>query len=145
MTYPDATVSQLLNTLFIPVQLDLSKESKRADQFQVIWTPNLNIVDSRERMSFHLEGWLSPAEFAAMLFLGLGHYSLKNKRYDDAISHFKSVYDRYPQSEFAPEALYYLAVGKYMASHEAEKLIQGWSDLRGHFPASSWAMRTRVG
>lgn len=137
-------MSQLLNTFFIPVQLDVTQETKRADQFQVIWTPNINIVDTRERVSYHLEGWLSPSEFAAMLLLGLGHHGLKTKRYDDAIAHFKSVYDRYPQSEFAPEALYYLAVGKYMASHEAEQLLQGWSDLRSHFPTSRWAMRTRV-
>lgn len=145
MTYPDATVSQLVNTLFIPVQLDVTKEPKRADQFQVIWTPNINIVDTRGRVSYHLEGWLSPSEFAAMLLLGLGHHALKNKRYENAVSHFKSIYDRYPQSEFAPEGLYYLAVGKYMASHDAEQLIQGWGDLRNQFPTSRWAMRTRVG
>jgi hypothetical protein len=129
VTYPDATASQLLNTLFIPVQLDVTKEPKRADQFQVIWTPNLNIVDTRERVSFHLEGWLSPSEFAAMLLLGLGHHGLKTKRYDEAIAHFKSVYDRYPQSEFAPEALYYLAVGPCgHASAEGEEGTNGNSN-----------------
>lgn len=144
MTYPDATVSELLNTYFVAVQLDLSKEANLADRFQVIWTPNLNVMDSRERVAFHLEGWLSPSEFAAMLHIGLGHYALKNKRYDNAITHFKRVYDYYPQSEFAPEALYYLAVGKYMTSHDADQLVQGWQDLRRRYSSSAWAMRTRV-
>jgi tetratricopeptide (TPR) repeat protein len=145
VTYPDATVSELLNTHFVPVQLDLSKEPKLADRYQVIWTPNLNIVDYRERVAFHLEGWLSPSEFAAMLYIGLGHYALKRKRYDNAITHFKTVYDHYPQSEFGPEALYYLAVGKYMSSHDVEQLLQGWRDLRRRYSSSAWAMRTRVG
>lgn len=144
MTYPDATVSELLNEQFVPVQLDLSKASKLADRFQVIWTPNINVVDARERVAFHLEGWLSPGEFAAMLHLGLGHHALKSKRYEDAAGHFKTVYERYPQSEFAPEALYYLAVGNYMTSHDAQALLSGWSDLRRRYSSSAWAMRTRV-
>lgn len=144
MTYPDATVAELLNTHFVPVQLDLTKEPKLADQYQAIWTPNINIVDIRERVIYHSEGWLSPAEYAAMLHIGLGHYALKHKRFDNAIAHFKTVYDHYPQSEFSPEALYYQAVGKYLATHEADQLIQGWSDLRQNYSSSPWAMRTRV-
>jgi TolA-binding protein len=144
VTYPDATVSELINARFVPVQLDLTKEAKLADQYQVIWTPNINIVDTRERVAYHAEGWLSPAEYAAMLYIGLGHHALKHKKYDNAITDFKTVYDRYPQSEFAPEALYYLAVGKYMDSHDAEPLLQGWSDLRRRYSSSAWAMRARV-
>jgi TolA-binding protein len=144
VTYPDATVSELLNTRFVPVQLDLSKEAKRAGQYQVIWTPNINIVDARERVAYHVEGWLSPAEYAAMLYLGLGHHALKAKKFDNAITYFKTVYDHYPQSEFSPEALYYLAVGRYMASHDAEDLLRGWADLRRRYASSAWAMRTRV-
>lgn len=137
-------MGELLNTYFVPVQLDLSKESKLADQFQVVWTPNINIVDARGRVVYHSEGWLSPAEYAAMIYLGLGHFALKHKRYEDAARHFKMVYDHYPQSEFSPESLYYLAVSKYLTSHDAEWLLQGWSDLRQHYPESAWAMRTRV-
>ena len=145
MTYPDPTVSELLNSHFVPVQLDLTKEPELADKYQVIWTPNINIVDRRERVAYHAEGWLSPSEDAAMLYLGLGHHALKRKRYDDAVGYFKTVFDHYPQSEFSPEALYYLAVGKYRASQEADQLLQGWSNLRLHYPSSAWAMRTRVG
>lgn len=144
MTYPDATVAELLNTFFIPVQLELPNEPILADQFQVIWTPNISIVDDRQRVAFHVEGWLSPSEFAAMLYLGLGHHDLKRKRFDNAITQFNIAFDRYPQSEFAPEALYYLAVGKYLASHDADQLIKGWRELQSIYPRSIWAMRTRV-
>lgn len=144
VTYPDATVSEMVNAHFVPVQLDLPNEPKLADQFQVVWTPNINIVDARQRVTFHIEGWLSPAEFAAMLYLGLGHHALKRKKFENAIKHFQTVYDRYPQSEFSPEALHYLAVGKYLVSHDADQLIQGWEDLKKHYPSSAWAMRTRV-
>ena len=144
MTYPDATVSELLNTHFVPIQLDLPKEPKLADQYQVIWTPNISIVDDRERVAFHVEGWFSPSEFTAMLYLGLGHHALKRKKPDNAITHFNTVVDRYPQSEFAPQAFYYLAVGKYLVSHDADQLIQGWKDLQNHYPGSAWALRSWV-
>lgn len=144
MTYPDATVSDLLNSRFVPVQVDVTKESRLVDQFQVIWTPNINIVDTRERVAYHSEGWLSPSEYAAMLYLGLGHHALKHKRYDIASTEFRTVYDRYPQSEFSPEALHYFAVSEYMASHEVELLLKGWRELQARYPESAWAMRTLV-
>ncbi|HSO19387.1 MAG TPA: hypothetical protein VLT88_08025 [Desulfosarcina sp.] len=144
MTYPDAAVIKALNENFVPVQLDVSKESKRLDQYQVIWTPNINVVDHRERVFFHLEGWLPPAEFAAMLHCGRGHYDLHTKRFEQAVNSFQRVFDDFPQSEFAPEALYYAAVGKYLSSHEADRLMEGWDRLQRRYPTSAWAHRTRV-
>ena len=137
-------MSKILNDNFVPVQLDISKESKRLDQYQVIWTPNINVVDHRERVCFHVEGWLPPAEFAAMLHCGSGHYNLHTKRFDRAVEHFERLVNIFPQSEFAPEALYYAAVGNYLNTHDADRLMEGWNHLQQRYPTSSWAHRTRV-
>jgi tetratricopeptide (TPR) repeat protein len=144
VTYPDATVAELLNEKFIAVQVNIDKVPKLAEKFQAIWTPNLNIVNQKEKVLYHIEGWLSPSECAAMLTIAQGHYELHRKKFDQAASHFKAVFDRYPQSEVALEALYYLGDSRYLASHEVEHLIEGWRDCRRYYPSSAWARRSMV-
>ncbi len=144
VSYPDLTVAALLNEHYIPVQVDIEKESKLAEKFQALWTPNLNILNTKEKLVYHAEGWLSPAELAAMLTIGQGHFHLHRKKFEQAGKHFKAVFEKYPQSEFAPEALYYLGVSRYMASHEVEHLLTEWQNCQRLYPDSSWAKRSMV-
>jgi len=143
VTYPDATVAAMLNDHYVPVQVNVEKVPKLVDKFQVIWTPNLNILN-REKPVYHSEGWLSPAECAAMLIIAQGHYQLHRKKFDQAVPYFKAVFDRYPQSEFAPEAVYYLGVSRYLASHEVARLSEEWEKCQRYYPSSTWARRSMV-
>jgi hypothetical protein len=144
VTYPDPSVVEIISDKYIPVQLDVQADIKRVDQFQVLWTPNLNVVDDRERVFFHLEGWLPPMEFTAMLHCGEGHFSLHRKNFEHAVDAFQRIADNYPQSEFAPQALYYAAVGRYLGTHDADRLMSDWKHLQQCYPTSAWAYRTRV-
>ncbi len=144
VTYPNVAVAALLDEAFIPVQVNLDHAAKLANRYQVLWTPNINILNHREQLICHVEGWISPSEFSAWLTLGRGHFQLRRKDFEAAITFFQRTFDHYPQSEWAPEALYYVAVAKYLASHEAEKLVQGWETLRRYYPHSSWSMRANV-
>ncbi|RJQ67530.1 MAG: thioredoxin [Desulfobacteraceae bacterium] len=144
VTYPDATVAALLNEKFVPVQVNVAKVPKLVEKFQVLWTPNLNFLNDKEKQVYHVEGWLSPSECAAMLMVAEGHYQLHRKKFDQAGAHFRAVFDRYPQSEFAPEALYYLGVSRYLASHEAARLAEEWQRCQQFYPESTWARRSMV-
>lgn len=144
MTYPDRQVADLLNEDFVSVQVDLEKAGRLADQFQVIWTPNLNFIGSRGKRIYHLEGWLPPSDFAAMLGIVRGHYHLAGKKFADAAPHFKGVFDRSPHSQFAPEALYYRGVSRYLDSHEVDKLKEDWTTLQRFYPQSAWSMRANI-
>ena len=144
VTYPDATVAAILNEQFVPVQVNIEKVPQLAEKFQAMWTPNLNFINQKEKVFYHSVGWLSPAECAAMLKLVLGHYHLHAKRFDEAGTRFGEVFEFYPHSEFAPEALYYLGVARYLASHDASHLVEGWNKCQRTFPDSVWARRSMV-
>jgi hypothetical protein len=137
-------VAAALNRHFVPVQVDFEKASKLVDQYRAIWTPNLNIVDARERRMFHVEGWLPPSEFLAMLETARGQFSLRGKKYDDAASCFKAVFDKYPLSMYAPQALYYRGVSRYLSSHKVEDLKEDWIMLQRFYPASGWAIKSNI-
>lgn len=144
VTYPDLFVATLLNEYFIPVQVNIQQATKLAAKFNALWTPNINILDGGENLVYHNEGWLPPSEFSAMLMVSRGHFFLRNKRYEDAISVFQEVWNKFPASSFASQALYYLGVSRYMSSHKAEDLIDGWKLLQRYYPRSLWAIRSSI-
>lgn len=144
MTYPDLYVSSLINEYFVPVQINVAKEARLVDKYRAIWTPNLNILDSEERMAYHVEGWLPASEFSAMLLLSLGHYAILHKRYANATPFLQEVMDKFPSTTFAPEALYYVGVAKYMATHKVDELVNAWKQLQVRYPSSSWALSASI-
>jgi hypothetical protein len=144
VTYPNLFVATLINTYFVPVQVNVDKDPRLVDKFRAIWTPNINIIDSEERSSYHVEGWLPASEFSAMLLLSLGHYSIKHKRYADALPFLREVVDNYPSTTFAPEALYYTGVAKYLAEHKVEDLVGAWKQLQLRYPGASWTLSASI-
>ena len=144
MTYPDLSVAASVNTFFVPVQLDVEKDKDQVQKFRVIWTPNINIMDSSENIFYHVEGWLPPFEFSAMLMTAHGQYCLKRKRYAEAKEIFQKTWEKFPQSGFSAEALYYLGVSGYMESHEIDALSNGWALLQKYHPQSTWAIRSSI-
>ena len=144
VTYPDSQVAGFLNDHFVPVQVDFEKAAKLADRLQVFWTPNLNMINGREARFYHLIGWLPPSEFMAMLQIALGHHFLGRKRYFEAAPAFADVFDKYPRSGFAPEALYFKGVCRYLSSHSVDELKEEWVTLQRFYPDSEWAMKSNV-
>lgn len=144
MTYPDLYVATLLNEYFVPIQVNIEKAAELVRKYRPIWTPNLNILDEEGAMVYHVEGWLPPSEYSAMLLVSRGHYFIRRKRYAEAVPNFQEVGQRFPTSSFAPEAMYYLGVGKYMTSHKGEELVEAWKKLQQAYPYSSWAIRAGI-
>jgi len=144
VTYPDLFVATLLNEYFVPVQINIEKARELILRYRPIWTPNLNVLDEEGAMVFHLEGWLPPSEYSAMLFLSRGHYFIRKKHYPEATPNFQEILQKYPTSSFAPEAFYYLGVSKYMTAHKVEELIETWKKLQVSYPYSSWAIRAGI-
>ncbi len=144
VTYPDITTATLMNEYFVPVQVDVSKSASLVERFGVVWTPNISILTGDEKMVYHVEGWLPPHDFTAMLTLACGHYYLKNENFKDAASFFEEVRKKMPNSQFASEALYYLGVARYLKGHEVEKLKEEWARLQKFYPESTWAISSDV-
>jgi len=144
VTYPDLCVATALNEYYVPVQINVDQSRDLTRKFKVIWTPNINVLDSSENLCYRVEGWLPASEYSAMLMIAHGHYFLCHKRYKNAGELFQKVWDKFPHSTFAPEALYYLGVSGYMESHKVENLTSPWRILQGYCPQSTWAIRSSI-
>jgi hypothetical protein len=144
VTYPDDQVADMLNQNYIPVQVDIQQAFKLADRYQALWTPNLNVIDGRGRCVYQTVGWLPPKEFSAMLQSGRGHFLLNHKKFEDAARLFAEVIDRYSDSIYAAEAMYFNGVSRYLASQDAGDLQAAWTELQRRYPNSQWAMKSDV-
>jgi len=95
VTYPDLCVTASLNEYYIPVQVNVDKDKEMVKKFGVVWTPNINVLDASENLFYHIEGWLPPSEYTAMLMVAHGQYFLRQKRYEKAKEVFQKVWKNF--------------------------------------------------
>ena len=62
--------------------------------------------------------------------------SLKQSRYQDAISQFQGLVNTWPESELADDALYWMSEANYV-NREFEAALNGFRDLVQRYPDSS--------
>ena len=141
MTYPDATVADYICKNFIPLQINVQTNSEIAGKYRVFWTPTILVLDSSGAEYYRFNGFLPPNEFIPQLEFGLGMMALEKQDYKTASAQLKSVVEKYPKSNIAPEAQYWFGVSEYKAAHNVEALLSAWKKLRREYPNSIWALK----
>ena len=89
-----------------------------------------------------LEGYLPREEFQAHLEMGLGRVAFMKKDWAAAERHLKRVIDEFPDSKFAPQAVYYRGVSRYSASHDGAELGNTAATLKEKFQGNEWQLRS---
>lgn len=100
------------------------------------------ILDSNGEERFRLEGYLTKDEFRAQLELGLARTAFMNKNWADAERRYAQVLERYPNSQAAPEALYWKGVSHYKATNDHTVLGELPGQFKERYPDSIWAEKT---
>ncbi len=100
------------------------------------------ILSSKGVERYRLEGYLPREEFRAQLELGLARVAFMNKRWADAERRYSEVLDRYPNSQAAPEALYWKGVSHYKATNDHTVLGELPAEFQQKYPGSIWASKT---
>jgi Tetratricopeptide repeat len=125
----------------VPLAAHIKEHPAYFHRFDAVWTPSVLIFSAKGVERYRLEGYLPKEEFRAQLELGLARVAFMNKRWADAERRYTDVLDRYPDSQAAPEALYWKGVSHYKATNDHTVL----GELPGEFqkyPDSIWALKT---
>lgn len=96
--------------------------------------------DGKER--WRLEGYLPRDEFRVFLEMGLARVAFMQKSFDDAEHRYGDVVDHYPNSTYAPEALYWRGVSRYSGSHDGTALGETAQEFTRKYNDSQWALRS---
>jgi Tetratricopeptide repeat/Thioredoxin-like domain len=146
--YPDERVARFVQDNFIPARLhvkDQAEDFKRFGQrYNAQWTPTLLIIDPDGTERHRIEGFLPAEDLLSQLTLGLGHSAFARGQWQEAERRFREVVDRYPQSEAAPEALYWAGVSRYKAKGDASALGETGRAFTTRYQDSSWAKKASV-
>ena len=74
--------------------------------------------------------------------MGLARVEFMRKNFAEAERRYTDVVEYYPNSTYAPEALYWRGVSRYSGSHDATALGKTAQELTEKYPNSQWAMRS---
>lgn len=140
VTYPDAMVGEFIQHNLVPVRVPFDAKPL-SQEFNVVWTPTLIILDQDKQEHHRTTGFLPPEELIPSLHLGIGKLYFDKQQLEDGVSWFDKLLAQYAGSHAAAEAVYYQAVSRYKLTNKAEPLKEAYQKLQADYPSSEWAKR----
>lgn len=137
-------MSRFINENFVPVRIHIKERPKDFERFKAEWTPTVIIAEADGTERYRFSGFLPANDFLAELRLGLAKAAFSRSEYDAAGAGFRALLDKYPQSELAPEAMYWAGVSGYKATGKPDRLRETGERLRAAYPESTWAKKGSV-
>jgi TolA-binding protein len=146
--YSDPRVVEFISKDFVPVRVHVREQAaeykRLGERYAAQWTPTILVLDAQGEERHRIEGFLPAEDFLAQLELGLAQSAFKRGVFDEAERHFRAVVERYPNTEAAPEALYWAGVSRYKGTGEGAALADTAAQFRGRYQETSWAKKASV-
>lgn len=143
VSYPNPKVIGFFSNHLIPVRVQINSKPL-PHRFKVQWTPTLVLLDQEGEEHHRTVGFLAPEELLPSLMLGIGKSYFDRELYKESEQVLEQLLKEYPKSDAAPEAAYYLGVGRYKNTHNAEELKKTIESLKKNYPGSEWTKRASV-
>ena len=146
--YPNPRVAEFITENFIPARVHVREQArdfqKFGERYGAHWTPAILELDPDGTEQHRVEGFVDAADLVAQLKLGLGKSAFKAKRWQEAERYFRDIIDHSPESDAAPEALYWAGVCRYRATGDASALGQTAAAFSTRYTDSPWAKKASV-
>ena len=146
--YPDPRVAKFITEQFVPVRFHVKDQH---DDFQRVggkygaqWTPTILIVDADGEEHHRIEGFLPVDDFMSQLMLGTARAAFDRNDYAAAEQLYRRIVEPFPETEAAPEALYWAGVSKYRATNDPSALKATAAAFAERYQSTSWAKKASV-
>lgn len=141
-------MARFITDNFIPARVHVREQAddfKRfGERYGAQWTPTILELDADGTERHRIEGFLPAPDFLAQLTLGLAQIAFKRQDWPKAERLFRDVVERYPESETAPEALYWAGVTRYKGSGDGAALAETAQAFAERYQDTSWAKKASV-
>jgi TolA-binding protein len=146
--WPDERVVKFVNENFLPARVHVKEDSeafkKYGEQYNAQWTPTVLELDPNGEELYRLEGFLPADDFLAQLMLGRAHIDFKQGKWAEAEKRFREIVDKLPNSDAAPEAMYWAGVSHYKATNNPAALKETAKAFTQRYRDSSWAKKSSI-
>lgn len=141
-TLPKMSVIDKIGDNFVAVMLDIEVAKDLVASYGVDWTPTFIVADSSGKEDTRWVGYLPEDDYLGMLDMGIAKHSFRKGDYKDAERLLDSVVIKYPLTELAPEACYYIGVARYRMTGDASWLYKAYANLKDMYPDSPWTLKS---
>jgi hypothetical protein len=146
--WPDERVVKFVTENFIPARVHVKDDGalfkKYSELYSAPWTPTILELDSVGVERHRIEGFLPGDDFLAQLMLGRAKIAFAQENWDDGEKRFREIVDKLPNTDAAPEALYWAGVARYKGTHNAAPLKETAMAFTQRYQESSWAKKSSV-
>ncbi|HCY87137.1 MAG TPA: hypothetical protein DHV36_18535 [Desulfobacteraceae bacterium] len=142
VTYPDKKVVEVVNKYSIPLKVGHDTVLDNVDR-DVKWTPQLFLAEPSGKLLADSMGFLPPLELAPWILLGNGRLEFQKGNMNKATNLMNIVVNDYPDSHWAPEAMYLSCVALFNDTHEPEALKKAYTGLTSRYPQSIWSLKAQ--
>jgi hypothetical protein len=146
--WPDPRVVSFVTENFIPARVHVKDDSalfqKYGEKYNAQWTPTILMLDPGGEERHRIEGFLPADEFLAQLMLGRAQIAFAQQKWDEAERRFREVVDTFPDTDAAPEALYWAGVAPYKGTNDAALLKRTADAFKDRYQDTSWAKKASV-
>jgi hypothetical protein len=126
------------------VRIHVKERLQDFARFNAVWTPTLSFCEADGTERHRFVGFYSLDEFQAQLALALGKAAFGRRQFAEALPGFEGVAADFPNTDAAPEAVYWAAASAFKVSGDAEFLEKGGLALREKYPRSIWTSKAIV-
>jgi TolA-binding protein len=137
-------VEHFIREYLVPVKIHIKEHPEQFQRFGAQWTPTIQILDADGTKRHQFEGFLPADDFLAQLKLGLAHAAFAKEEWAEAERRFRDIVDALPNSDAAPEALYWAGVARYKGKGDASALSDTAGAFKKRYAASTWAKKASV-
>ena len=146
--WPDERIVRFVNENFLParvhVKTDAAAFKQYSERYKAPWTPAILVLDPDGVEQHRIEGFLPADDLLAHLMLGRARMAFQTQQWAEAERRFREIADKLPQTDAAPEALYWAGVAPYKATGDAKSLRETAQAFTTRFQNSTWAKKASV-
>lgn len=113
-------------------------------RFNAVWTPTLSFCEADGTEWHRFVGFYPLDEFQAQLALGVAKAAFGRRNFEEALHSFEKLAAQFPNTDAAPEAVYWATASAFKVSGDAEFLEKGGLTLREKYPRSIWTSKAAV-
>lgn len=138
----------MISDNFVPARLHVREQAEAykrlSERYRAEWTPTILILDASGTERHRIEGFLPTEDFLSHLEFGLGRVAFSRGGFEDAEARFRDVVQRHPESDAAPESLYWAGVARYKATNDADALADTARAFTDRYQDTPWAKKASV-
>ena len=143
---PDREVSKFITDHFVPLMYEVGEQSSKdlMKRYEVQWTPTFVAADQKGDIVYRWEGYLPAEEFKAQMLMTEAKVAFKAENFSRAEKCYSALAEKYPKSDIAPEAVYYLGVSRYKKTEDPSHLKNANEELKRKYPDNVWTKKASV-